>query len=84
MQNSGKYKRENAGMQQVSGLRISDEPIYAAIYALPRSELRRELIDYLGSETTGQTIAPEKLSPHTSGGIWRSVCSTRSTAPASG
>jgi hypothetical protein len=30
----------------------------------------RELIDYLGSETTGQTIAPEKLSPHTTAGIW--------------
>ncbi len=30
----------------------------------------RELIDYLGSETTGQTISPEKLSPHTTAGIW--------------
>jgi hypothetical protein len=30
----------------------------------------RDLIDYLGSETTGQTIAPEKLSPHTTAGIW--------------
>jgi len=30
----------------------------------------RELMDYLGSETTGQTIAPEKLSPHTTAGIW--------------
>ena len=47
MQNSGKYKREDAGMQQGSGLRVSHEPICAAIYALPRSELRRELIDYL-------------------------------------
>ena len=30
----------------------------------------RELMDYIGSETTGQSIAPEKLSPHTTGGIW--------------
>lgn len=30
----------------------------------------RDLIDYLGSETTGQTIAPEKLTPHTTAGIW--------------
>ena len=34
-------------MKQVSGLRISDEPIYAVIYALPRSELWRELIGCL-------------------------------------
>ncbi len=30
----------------------------------------RDLIDYLGSETTGQTFAPEKLTPHTTAGIW--------------
>jgi hypothetical protein len=30
----------------------------------------RELIDYLGNEATGQTFAPEKLVPHTSGGVW--------------
>jgi hypothetical protein len=43
----------------------------AGIVALMvRRGFPRELIDYLGSETTGQTIAPEKLSPHTTGGIW--------------
>ncbi|MFN0077009.1 MAG: hypothetical protein ACKVY0_11095 [Prosthecobacter sp.] len=40
------------------------------IAVMLRRGFPRELIDYLGSEATGQTIAPEKLSPHTSGGIW--------------
>lgn len=40
------------------------------IAVMLRRGFPRELIDYLGSETTGQSIAPEKLSPHTSGGIW--------------
>ena len=44
---SGRRKREDAGMQQDSGLRVSHEAIYAAIYALPRGELRRELIGCL-------------------------------------
>lgn len=37
---------------------------------LLRQGFPREYIDYLGSETTGQTIAPEKLSVHTTMGIW--------------
>ena len=40
---SGRRKREDAGLQQESGLRVSHE----AIYALPRGELRRELIGCL-------------------------------------
>ena len=40
------------------------------IAVLLRRGFPRELIDYLGSETTGQTIAPEKLNPNTTGGIW--------------
>ena len=40
------------------------------IAVMLRRGFPRELIDYLGSETTGQTFAPEKLSPHTTGGIW--------------
>jgi len=44
---SGRRRREDAGMQQGSGLRVSHEAIYAAIYALPRGELRRELIGCL-------------------------------------
>jgi hypothetical protein len=40
------------------------------IAVMLRRGFPRELIDYLGSETTGQSFAPEKLSPHTSGGIW--------------
>jgi transposase, IS30 family len=44
---SGRRKRIEAGMEQRSGLRVSHEAIYSAIYALPRGELRRELISYL-------------------------------------
>jgi hypothetical protein len=40
------------------------------IAMLLRHGFPRDLIDYLGSETTGQTIAPEKLSVHTTAGIW--------------
>lgn len=40
------------------------------IAVMLRRGFPRELIDYLGSETTGQSFAPEKLSPWTSGGIW--------------
>ena len=31
-------------MERPSGLRVSHEAIYAPIYALPRGELRRELV----------------------------------------
>jgi IS30 family transposase len=41
---SGRRKRIEAGMEQLSGLSVSHEAIYTAIYALPRGELRRELI----------------------------------------
>jgi IS30 family transposase len=44
---SGRRKREEAGMERPSGVRVSHEAIYAAIYALPRGELRRELIGCL-------------------------------------
>lgn len=40
------------------------------IAMLLRRGFPRDYIDYLGSETTGQTIAPEKMSPHTTNGIW--------------
>lgn len=40
------------------------------IAVLLRRGFPRELIDYLGSEATGQSIAPEKLSPWTTAGIW--------------
>jgi len=40
------------------------------IAVMLRRGFPRELIDYLGSETTGQTFAPEKLTPHTTAGIW--------------
>jgi IS30 family transposase len=44
---SGRRKRMEAGIAQPSGLSVSHEAIYAAIYALPRGELRRELIGCL-------------------------------------
>ena len=44
---SGRRKRMEAGMEQPSGLSVSHEAIYTAIYALPRGELRRELIGCL-------------------------------------
>lgn len=40
------------------------------IAVLLRRSFPRELIDYLGSETTSQTFAPEKLNPNATGGIW--------------
>ena len=41
---SGRRKRMEAGLEQSSGLSVSHEAIYRAIYALPRGELRREMI----------------------------------------
>jgi IS30 family transposase len=41
---SGRRERIENGMEQKSGLAVSHEAIYHAIYALPRGELRRELI----------------------------------------
>jgi hypothetical protein len=40
------------------------------IAVMLRRGFPREYIDYLGNEATGQTFAPEKLVPHTTGGIW--------------
>jgi len=37
---------------------------------MARRGFPRELFDYLGNETTGQTFAPEKLSPNATAGIW--------------
>ena len=41
---SGRRQRMEAGLEKASGLSVGHEAIYAAIYALPRGELRRELI----------------------------------------
>jgi IS30 family transposase len=64
---SGRRKRIEAGMEQRSGLRVSHETIYSAIYALPRGELRRELISYLrqdkpmrGRKLVGMTNIKER------------------------
>ena len=40
------------------------------IAMLMRRGYPRNFIDYLGSETTGQTIAPERLMVHTTAGLW--------------
>ena len=42
----------------------------STVAMLLRRGFPRDLIDYLGTETTGQTISPEKLSIHTTAGIW--------------
>lgn len=44
---SGRRPRIKDGMETHSGLSVSHEAIYTAIYALPRGELRRELISCL-------------------------------------
>jgi IS30 family transposase len=44
---SGRRKRMEAGVEQRSGVSVSHEAIYTAIYALPRGELRKELIGCL-------------------------------------
>jgi IS30 family transposase len=41
---SGRRKRIEGGMEQQSGLSVSHEAIYTALYALPRGALRRELL----------------------------------------
>ena len=41
---SGRRRRMENGMEQASGLRVSHEAIYTALYALPCGELRRELL----------------------------------------
>jgi hypothetical protein len=40
------------------------------IAVMLRRGFPRDLIDYIGNEATGQTFAPEKLLPHTTGGVW--------------
>jgi IS30 family transposase len=44
---AGRRERVEEGVKLSSGLSVSHETIYAAIYALPRGELKRELIDCL-------------------------------------
>ena len=44
---SGRRQRIEDGMEMHSGLSVSHEAIYTAIYAVPRGELRRELISCL-------------------------------------
>ena len=44
---AGRRKRVEAGVVMESGLQVSHEAIYTAIYALPRGSLRKELISCL-------------------------------------
>lgn len=44
---SGRRQRMEEGVEQRSGVSVSHEAIYRAIYALPRGELRKELIGCL-------------------------------------
>ena len=56
---SGRRKRIEDGMEQHSGLRVSHEAIYTAIYALPRGELRRELISCLRQDKPNRGRKPK-------------------------
>ena len=56
---SGRRKRIEHGMEQQSGLRVSHEAIYTAIYALPRGELRRELIACLRQDKPNRGRKPK-------------------------
>jgi IS30 family transposase len=70
---AGRRKRIEDGMEQQSGLRLSHEAIYTAVYALPRGELRRELIGCLrqdkpvrgrkpkGSERRGKLVGMSNI-----------------------
>lgn len=49
---SGRRKRIENGTGQKSGLRVSHQAIYTALHALPRGELRRELLLYLRPHST--------------------------------
>ena len=53
---SGRRQRMQAGLERPSGLSVSREAIYTAIYALPRGEPRREPISCLrqGKPTRGR------------------------------
>lgn len=44
---AGRRQRMEDGMEQASGVSVSHETIYTALYALPRGELRRELLSSL-------------------------------------
>jgi transposase, IS30 family len=56
---SGRRQRMEAGMERASGLSVSHETIYTAIYALPCGELRRELISYLRQDKPPRVRKPK-------------------------
>jgi IS30 family transposase len=51
---AGRRKRLEDGTEVSSGLRVSHEAIYQAIYAVPRGELRRELLACQGKPHRGR------------------------------
>jgi transposase, IS30 family len=56
---SGRRQRIEDGMETQSGLSVSHEAIYTAIYALPRGELRRELISCLRQDKPSRGRKPK-------------------------
>ena len=56
---AGRRKRIEDGQVQQSGLQVSHETIYAALYALPRGELRRELIACLRQDKPARGRKPK-------------------------
>lgn len=55
---AGRRKRIEDGMEQQSGLRVSHQAIYTALYALPRGELRRELLACLRQDKPSRGRKP--------------------------
>src|SRR3954447_16471754 len=51
---AGRRKRLEEGTELSSGLRVSHEAIYQAVYAVPRGELRRELLACQGKPQRGR------------------------------
>ena len=54
---AGRRKRLEEGTEMSSGLRVSHEAIYQAVYAVPRGELRRELLACQGKPQRGPRTA---------------------------
>ena len=67
---AGRRKRLEDGADMSSGLRVSHEAIYQAVYAVPRGELRRELLACQGKPQRGpRTAGPDlRHHPRTAGG----------------
>ncbi|MEI8340432.1 MAG: helix-turn-helix domain-containing protein, partial [Verrucomicrobiota bacterium] len=67
---AGRRKRVVAGVVMESGLQVSHEAIYAAIYALPRGSLRKELISCLRQDKPIRGRKPKAIYERRTGYRW--------------